>query len=186
MQTFWNFPRIGLAVAIGLPISITLPQTDAQETSRPDSLVNVVTTRFTEWDTNHDGVLTTNELNAAVADVKITGKDAAAIAALKRASRSSRTKCPPLTLENVSELATNPPAAGKPDLARMFRESLSRITNTTCLELFATGLPRLETIHQGKLGNCFCLAPLGAMVGRDPAQVAGLGVIKSGLISSTR
>jgi len=66
----------------------------------------VVTAQFAVWDANHDGVLCTNELNTAVADARITGKDAAAIAALKRASRSTKTKCPPLTLQNVSGLAT--------------------------------------------------------------------------------
>jgi hypothetical protein len=38
--------------------------------------------------------------------------------------------------------------------------------------LFASGKPRLETIHQGKLGNCFCLAPLAAVLERDQGRVA--------------
>jgi hypothetical protein len=142
--------------------------------SAPPTFASVVAAQFAAWDKNHDGVLSTNELDALVADPQITNQVAAAVAALKRASRSRTIKLPPLTLESISALATNKPGAGNPDFARMYREGLSRVGNAPHRELFASGLPRLETIHQGKLGNCFCLAPLGAMVHRSPKQVADM------------
>jgi hypothetical protein len=130
--------------------------------------VSVVQKNFARWDLNHDGVLSPNELDAAVADAQTTNENAAAVAALKRASRVTKTPLPPLTLENIASLT----ADRHPDFARMFREGLKRIGGATNRVLFADGLPKLETIHQGELGNCFCLAPLGALVHRDPAQVA--------------
>jgi hypothetical protein len=41
-------------------------------------------------------------------------------------------------------------------------------------QLFADGPPSLETIHQGRLGDCYFLAPLGAAVSRDGKAVASL------------
>ena len=130
--------------------------------------ISSVQKNFAQWDLNHDGVLSTNEIDAAVADPQTTNENAAALAALKRASRLTKITLPPLTLTNITALT----AERQPDLAQMFREGWKRISGATNRTLFAGGLPRLETIHQGELGNCFCLAPLGAMVYRKPAHVA--------------
>jgi len=138
------------------------------------SFLEIVNARFASWDADGDGVLTARELDALVANMQIVGGDAAAVASLKRASRSTKIKCPPLTLDNIRDLSTQAPATNNPNFLRMFRESLNRLTNAPNRDLFASSSPKLETIHQGKLGDCFCLAPLGAMVHRDPLQVAAL------------
>ena len=140
----------------------------AAQTNR--GFIATVRENFARWDLDHDGSLSSNELDAAVADPRMTNQNAAAAAALKRASRLKKTPLPPLTLENIAAVT----AQRRPDLALMFHEGLLRIAAVTNRALFADGLPKLETIHQGKLGNCFCLAPLGAMVQRDPAQVAAM------------
>ncbi len=173
MKPFRNFRRLVALLAIGISTAEVGCWTRAVASS-PDVFLEVVSAEFLQWDANHDGVLSTNELDAAVASVDTKGKPAAAIAALKRASRSTRYKLPALTLENIRQVASAAAAADKPDFSRMFTEGFTRITNATSRELFVSGMPKLETIHQGKLGNCFCLAPLGAMVHRDPRQVAGL------------
>ena len=103
---------------------------------------------------------------------------AAAVAALKRAIRSRRYVLPPLTEANILALAAAAPAPDRPDLAQMYKEGYDRLDETVSRKLFASDLPRLDTIHQGRLGNCFCLAPIGAMVHRDPKQVAGLFVLQ--------
>jgi hypothetical protein len=74
----------------------------------------------------------------------------------------------------LRQLVAAGPAADKPNWGGLYADGLGRINRATSRELFATGLPQLTTIHQGKLGNCFCLAPLGAMVHRDPKQVAAM------------
>jgi hypothetical protein len=85
-----------------------------------------------------------------------------------------KSKLPPLTLDNIRQLSTGNPVTNSVNLPRIYLECLRRITNAVHRELFVSGLPRLDTIHQGRLGNCFCLAPLGAMVNRDPQQVAAM------------
>ena len=61
----------------------------------------------------------------------------------------------------------------------MIQEGMKRITNASNRTLFPKGLPELETIRQGKLGNCFCLAPLGALVHRDPSKAAAIYAVQS-------
>jgi hypothetical protein len=53
----------------------------------------------------------------------------------------------------------------------LFAVGLYQVANRDAA-LFETGRPRLEAISQGMVGNCFCLAPLGAMVARDALDVA--------------
>jgi hypothetical protein len=141
----------------------------------PDDFLTSVRKSFAQWDSNHDGILSQKELDAVVADPKATNEIAAAAAALKRASFVTRTPFPPFTLESIEALTTQ----RKPNLALMFAQGLKRIANSANRELFPAGLPAMETIRQGRLGNCFCLAPLGAMVHRDPAQVAGMFSLQS-------
>lgn len=138
------------------------------------TFLEVVTTRFERWDRDHDGVLAVAELDALVADPLNKGDEAAAIAVLKRAARSTRMKIPPLTLSYVKEAVGAAPSATRPDFAKMFKEGQAVLVSATKREPFPDGSPRLDTVHQGRLGNCFCLAPLGAMVHRDPQQVVRL------------
>ena len=60
------------------------------------------------------------------------------------------------------------PKAGEPDLNGLYASSVARIGKAR-RELFGDGPPDLNAVHQGKTGDCFCLAPLGALVSRDPA-----------------
>ena len=112
-------------------------------------------------------MLASNELDAAVFSPATTNRAAAALAALKQASRDPKMALPPLTLSNICAVTTR----RQPDLALLYRGDLRRILGATNRELFAAGPPRLDSIHQGRLGNCFCLAPLGALVHRDPQAV---------------
>jgi len=140
----------------------------------PSDFLTVINRDFAAWDSDHDGVLSVKELDAVVNDLKTVNEDAAAAAALKRAS-FDKTPLPPLTLEAITSLTTEK----KPDLALMFAQGVKRIAKVTNRALFADGTPAMGAIHQGKLGNCFCLAPLGALVNRDPAQVAAMFSLES-------
>jgi hypothetical protein len=164
--------KLFLAAAVVVAVAELSFAARAQTTNE---FLPVVQLNFARWDLDHDGVLSTNELDMATADGQTTNQNAAAVVALKRATRPKITvppapPLPPLTLENIAEIADKK----QPDLERMFRDGLKRIAAATNRNLFADGLPKLETIHQGRLGNCFCLAPLGAMLQRDPAQVAAM------------
>jgi hypothetical protein len=168
-------PKLTQRIAAWLGLVVVATASPAAETNAvPGSFLQIVNAQFATWDANRDGVLAVRELDALVADARITGRDAAAVAALKRASRGIKFQCPRLTLANIRDLATQAPATNRPNFLKMFGEGLSRLTNAPSRDLFSSGLPKLETIHQGKLGDCFCLAPLGAMVHCDPRQVAAL------------
>ena len=134
-----------------------------------NGFITVVTRGFPQWDLNRDGILSSNELDAAVFNPAITNRAAAALAALKQASRDPKVPLPVLTLSNICAIT----AQRQPDLALLYRGDLRRILGATNRVLFAAGPPRLDSIHQGRLGNCFCLAPLGALLHRDsPAVMA--------------
>ena len=95
------------------------------------------------------------ELDVAIKDPANTDLLAAALAALKRASLSTDYTLPPLTFNNIRELASRPPAKHQPNLARLYLEGLRRINNLTNGQLFASNLPRLETIRQGASAIAF-------------------------------
>jgi hypothetical protein len=146
---------------------------DAESSASGDreQFVAVLEKNFTAWDADQDGQISTDEINQLVANTGIYGEDAAAVAALKRASRIRKVTLPSFTLERLKSIAsTQPPAKDMPDFAAMFGGSLKRIVSAK-RELFTAAGPRIETIHQGKMGNCFSLAPLAALVHQRPDYV---------------
>jgi thiol-disulfide isomerase/thioredoxin len=144
------------------------------QTNSDDAFIKAVSAGFLTWDKDHDQTLSLDELDAAIENPANKGQAAAALAALKRAARSTNYTLPALTLANICQLARNPPATNQPDLHGMYNSCLKRITGVTNHELFASSLPQLSTVRQGRMGDCFCLAPLGAMIHRDPREVASL------------
>lgn len=141
------------------------------EAPSPSPFVTQVTVHFASWDRNQDGVISREEIDSLVSDAKVTGPQAAAVVALKRAVRSSKYQLPTLTAATLVELANGTkPDQAKPDLNGMYAAALVRIEKAN-RDLFPTGPPSLTAIQQGKLGNCFCLAPLGSMVCRDSQDV---------------
>src|SRR5262249_44922640 len=75
----------------------------------------------------------------------------------------------PAPVLNLDFLAA-PQEAGKKSLDAKFAAALDRIAKAD-RKLFAPEGPRLDTIHQGGMGDCFALAPLGALMNRDPKVV---------------
>jgi len=160
--------------AVWLFLLANAPAWSDEVTNRPaPRFLEVVASNFATWDTNHDQILSKEELDAAIEDPANKGPAAAALAALRRAG--SITNVEPLTLANICKLADDKDLK----LWAIYRQSLARINRVTHHELFASGLPRLSTIHQGRMGNCFTLAPLGAMVYRDPHEVASWFEVQS-------
>lgn len=133
----------------------------------------VTRSSFAHWDRDQNGILSIGEIDAAVADSQTRGPEAAAVAALKRATRSSRYQLPQLTLPQIEKLIQDGPSKDRPDLAGMYRNGCERIEQAN-RELFVSGKPRLDTIHQGRLGNCYCLAPLGAVLHVSPSRISDM------------
>lgn len=150
-------------------VLILVPLTALAADPPKPAFADRVKASFAGWDADKDGTLTREEIDRAVADPAVKGADAAAVVALKRAVRNTKYKLPPLTRDAVVGLAANP-GKDRPDLGGMYSAALDRIAGAE-RELFPKGVPSLDTLHQGKLGDCFCLAPLGSMVCRDPKDV---------------
>ena len=131
-----------------------------------------INAHFDAWDADHNGELTKSELDKLIADAHTTGSSAAAIVALRRSLTTKTYPAPQLTRANITHLVETekPGVTTAPNYDSLFKAALTKIT-TYNRELFATGVPKLDMLHQGRLGDCFCLAPLGAMIHRDPQQV---------------
>lgn len=142
-------------------------------TSSKTEFLALVDAHFATWDADGDGTLTAAELGALAPKPEITGREAAAVAALKRAATNRKATPPVLTQESIAELANQKGDKNSPNLVSMYSSGVWRIARASRV-LFSSGTPKLDTVHQGKLGNCFCLAPLGAMLARDPKQVESL------------
>jgi hypothetical protein len=180
-----GFRRRFLPAVLGLLLA-ALPTWNVHAQGQPgDDFLPTVAARFFMWDQNHDQILSVEELDAAIEDAGNTGRAAAALAALKRASLSTNYTLPPLTLANIRRLASSPPATNRPNLPALYREGLKHVSAArhrpviTFDQLFAFGLPKLDNIRQGRMGDCFCLAPLGALVHRDPREAASLFAVQA-------
>jgi hypothetical protein len=128
---------------------------------------------FAKWDRNKDGQLSSKEIDDAIIDGENRGKSAAVLAALKLAERATKTPLPPLTRDYLQTAAAAPEAANgdPPKFEKLYFAALTRIEKAD-RTLFSTGTPHLKSLHQGRTGDCFCLAPLGALLNRDAKAVA--------------
>ncbi len=146
-----------------------------QESSTP--FTEQVSALFDAWDRNADGTLQGGELDALVEDPSITGKTAATLAALKIVERGNKWTLGPYTRELFSKYAAAKKQGLKkeewPNFDALYAGALRRIQRCGPA-VFAEGQPRLEDVNQGTIGDCFFLAPLGALVHRDPERVRGM------------
>jgi hypothetical protein len=124
----------------------------------PSAFMQQTTQHFSAWDADHDNALTILELDRAIANDSVKGEAAAAVVALKRGTKDKAAK---LTLDAIKARKDYPP---------LFTWAQTRITKAD-RTLFATPQPKIDSIKQGKLGDCFCLAALRTVIQRDPQAV---------------
>ncbi len=156
-----------MRILLCLALLVTLASLQAKE---PDgAFCEQAISHFAAWDQNHDEVLSLAELDQAIASSENKGEAAAALVALKR---GSKTASKPLTAAFIR--------TGK-SFAKPYEEAMTRIRKAS-RTLYATQPPQIDSIRQGKTGDCFCLAALRTVLQRDPAaivrmiQPAGNGV----------
>jgi hypothetical protein len=132
------------------------------------ALSKLIETRFPRWDSNHDGSLDVQEVNAQIESVSVRGPEAALMVAIFRqllgggkGDHSSVTR---------QELLQ---AAGDAKFAKAV-QNLSRKVTTLDRRLFLDGDPNLVSFHQGRVGDCYLLAAIAAAVNRDPQAVRSM------------
>ena len=130
-----------------------------------DSFESVVTEHFENWDVDHDGKLTHPEIDRLIPLPGIPAQASAAIAALHMYLIKHPESA--LTFEN---LLHPPEGKNAPNFKKDFRAAKAHIAAVKRV-LFAPGAPTLDAVHQGRDGDCFFLAPVGALLHRDPGFI---------------
>lgn len=138
---------------------------------RQDGFLDVVRDHFAAWDTNHDGALSPEEIERALDDPATKGPAAAAVTSLRRAIRASP-QVSPVTIDSLAAALDHGAAATvkPPRYQAMFDAALRKITDTN-RDIFVSGQPRVETLAQGRIGDCFLLAPLGTFAASQPQRL---------------
>jgi|WetSurMetagenome_2_1015567.scaffolds.fasta_scaffold11907_3 hypothetical protein len=121
---------------------------------------------FPLWDRNHDGVLDLSEVHAVIEDPSTRGYEAAVIVVVGR-HMSSEEDRDHLSRSQVLSLARDR------SFVKAVSSTYKRLENVDH-DLFLPGDPDLSTFHQGRLGDCYLLSPVAALVHRDPQSIRAM------------
>lgn len=154
------------------------------------SFAETVLRDFEIWDMDRDGSLSEVEIDQAVLSTKFHGPDAAALAALHGWLAATKDPAPQLTKAwfqtyqpvrihiekgipaDEAKKERKAYAASPGSLQSSYQSGLRRLSKIKgSVSLYDADGPGLADIHQGALGDCYMLAPLGAMVHRNPSVV---------------
>jgi hypothetical protein len=148
------------------------------------TFAEVVRQNFQKWDANNDGKLAPDEIDRLSADAAWKGDDAAAIATIKLVMRSKKDSINSLSLDDVEDVSKRPltddpdaapaveeAAARKPQTLQSHFAYASKAIKSAKRQLFLDPTPDLDKVHQGRIGDCFFVSVVGAMVERDAESV---------------
>lgn len=129
---------------------------------------------FSYWDTNRDGYFTGEELDYALQNPDIKGEQAAAIAALKIFSRSAWQDDNAAKYYRYTDLYQQSATTGSDKtwakLTKLFSGYCKKLGKSSP-QLFASGVPHISDIRQGRSGDCYFLATIGGMAYHTPQRV---------------
>jgi hypothetical protein len=140
----------------------------------PSGWAALARSRFKAWDRDGDGYISRAEANALLLDPRLTGDEAAAVAALHKTvedlQKLSNDELGPendgLTLADLNAYARG----DKRETDAYFGAGRAKIAGQSRV-LFPNGAPTLAALRQGSLGDCYFLAALGSVIARDPMAV---------------
>lgn len=173
----------------------------AATTKGPPPVAGVILASFDEWDLNRNGAIEPPEADRLVVEPAFRGEQAAALAAIKLAVRSTKSEPAPITREllqstpsaespkadPVLALELEDQAAGAAPRTRplltsaqtlsglqsRYARGLRRIRSAK-RELFLDETPDIDRCRQGSLGDCFLIAGVGAYAHRNPQDVRSM------------
>lgn len=137
----------------------------------------VIAGQFDKWDLNHDGIISKEETDDLVVNPSIKGNAAAALTALHSMQNNKKLELPAVTRQYLQGQVALDGKPGQPDFQRRYVNALNKIQKST-RQLFA-GAISLDTMHQGRLGDCYLIAPLGALVARDAGSIRKMFIEQS-------
>lgn len=133
--------------------------------------VEELTRGFDQWDADRDGKLSHVEIERQIADPKVQGRSAAALAAMQTFPNLSGNQRQPMPRDFiVRESSAETARVVRPAFDVRYRDGLARIEQTQRV-LFGPGAPTLDGLRQGHLGDCYFVAVVGAVTARDPGAV---------------
>ena len=144
----------------------------ATESQPPPNFLAEAKANFKDWDLNGDGTLSFQETTRLVPRASLKDTSAAALAAVHLAQRRPARYRAAFS-RDVLFAATPGGSDPEPPFEFYYRTGLAHIRATE-RTLFAGAGPNLRTIRQGRLGDCYFLATLGALVHRNPKDVSRL------------
>ena len=132
---------------------------------------------FAQWDLDHDGKLTREEIELAMQNPRFVGDAAAALAALKLGSTKSNElpETRSFTLADIDAMEHQLGAGQKldPNFVGYFGAGLKKIAQQP-RQLFAEGTPRLTAIRQDFTSDCYFLSAAGALAQVNPQALMRL------------
>jgi hypothetical protein len=134
-----------------------------------EELRQLIQADFPLWDNNHDGLLSSQEINALIENPQVAGDEAAALVVNRKSfsQDGDENESGGLTQAQLLALADEKP------VQREFSRN-KRLIGTVNRSLFLVGDPNLLTFHQGRVGDCYLLAVIGAFVNRNPQSVRAM------------
>jgi hypothetical protein len=169
------------------------PSPSPEQTANNSAFTELFSQAFSKWDVNHDGRVDLKEITAALEDPKVHGIESAIAvmfhgrmqknekekldAAFKDAKTNKDAKqqrsAQQAEDERTTEGLTRAQALALANETKAEKELFKKALHIESInhELFAPGDPKMESFHQGGMGDCYLLCVVGAYVHRDPQAV---------------
>ena len=150
-----------------LVMNQALPVQDFQQ-----RFVKAASSGFSRWDKDGDGFIGLRESTRAIADKTNRGDEAAAVATLHEILRRTDWPVNAISLEQVRDSVRRPSAFPPTDPPWELRFStMAAAVNAPKGQLFGPGAPKIDGIRQGREGDCYLIASVGAMAERNPDRI---------------
>ena len=162
----WRFKTQSPAPAVLVAAVLLCAVAGVALAAGPPYLDKFLAEQFPRWDRNHDGVLDLTEVHAVIEDPSTRGYEAAVIVVVGRHMSSEEDQD---HLSRAQLLAL----AGERSFRKGVSSTYKHLENVD-RDLFLPGDPDLSTFHQGRLGDCYLLSPVAALVHRDPQSIRAM------------
>ena len=158
-----------ILTVFGLPVLTT----ESYAADSGSDFSQVVHANFKKWDLDHDGILSGREINHAILDPSNTGAAAAALSTLLGAQSKAKKKGGESTFTEDYVAGISEDGGSAKNTIGAFKRAQAKLSGER-MELFAAGAPHLESMHQGKTGDCYLISAIGSMVSNRPDELKSM------------